>query len=195
MARRLVEPAEAIEYLGIKDAQWSPMLDQLRLATIDLFERLCDRQGVPFSDAMPAREETHDGTGAPELWLQYPIAAITAITIGRNPAAPTETLNPASLDVLAYAVGDRRVVRVDSGTFGELDAPRVVHVTYSTGDDLPAGAQLAVLRVLGQVYRQRGSEDAASENASGYARTMADLAGKDGAWVAAVQAHKRGVFR
>ncbi len=195
MARRLVSEAEVIEYLGLSDAESSPMLDQLRLATIGLFERLCDRAGAPFSDAIAARVETQDGTGAPELWLDYPVASLASIKIGRNPAAPDESLAIASLDVLSYAVGERCLVRVDGGTFGELDAPRVVQITYTTADDLPADAQMAVLRVLAQAYRQRGAEDAASENVSGYARTMANLAAQDELWLAAVRLHKRGVFR
>lgn len=54
---------------------------------------------------------------------------------------------------------------------------------------------MAVLRVIAQAFRQRGSEDASSENVSGYARTMANLAAQDELWLAAVRGHKRGVFR
>lgn len=195
MARRLVSEAEAIEYLGISDAKWTEALDQLRLATIGLFERLCDRAAAPFSDAIAARTEVHDGTGSDALWLDYPIATLASVKIGRNPATPDESLNVADLDVLTYGAGERRIARVDGGTFGDLDAPRVVHVTYATADDLPEDAQMAVKRVLAQVYRQRGSEDASSETVSGYARTMANLAAQDAVWLAAVSAHKRGVFR
>lgn len=195
MARRLVTETEVIEHLGIAPAAWTPALDRLRLGTIGLFERLCDRAHAPFSDAIATRMETHDGTGAPELWLDYPVASLTSLLIGRNPASPDETLNVASLEVLSFRVGERSLVRVDGGTFGAFDAPRVVHITYSTQDDLPVDAKVAVLRVIAQVYRQRGAEDAAIENAAGYARTMADLAAKDGVWLAAVQQHKRGVFR
>ncbi len=195
MARRLVSEAEVIAYLGIAESAWSPALDQLRLGTIGLFERLCDRAREPFSDAITARTESHDGTGGPDLWLDYPVGALTSLTIGRNVAAPDETLSVGDVDVLSVAAGERRLVRVDGGIFGELDAPRVVHATYNTAADLPEDAQLAVLRVIAQTYRQRGSEDAASESASGYARTMANLAAQDAIWLAAVTAHKRGVFR
>lgn len=195
MARRLVEQTEVVEYLGIAEEKYSNALEQLRLSTIGLFERLCDRAHAPFSDAIAARTEVHDGTGSDSLWLDYPIATLTSVKIGRNPATPDETVTVGDVDVLAVDVGARRVVRVDGGEFGELDAPRVVHVTYDTADDLPADAQLAVLRVIAQVYRQRGSEDASSETVSGYARTMANLAAQDALWLAAVTAHKRGVFR
>lgn len=195
MARRLVEQTEVVEYLGIAEEKYSNALEQLRLSTIGLFERLCDRAHAPFSDAIAARTEVHDGTGSDSLWLDYPIATLTSVKIGRNVAAPDESLAVADVDVLVYGAGARGITRVDGGTFGELDAPRVVHVTYATADDLPADAQLAVLRVLAQTFRQRGSEDASSENVSGYARTMANLAAQDTLWLAAVQAHKRGVFR
>lgn len=195
MARRLVADADVIAYLGIPESTWSPALDQLRLATIGLFERLCDRAHAPFADALTARTETQDGSGGPELWLDYPVQALSALTIGRTVAAPDETLAVGDANVLSVVTGDRRLVRVDGGVFGALDAPRVVHVTYDTAADLPEDAQLAVLRVIAQVYRQRGSEDAASESVSGYARTMAHLAATDPLWLAAVGAHKRGVFR
>lgn len=195
MARRLVTDAEVIAYLGIPESQWSPALDQLRLATISLFERLTDRTAAPFADASTSRSEVHDGTGSDELWLDYPVAAVTTLTIGQNPAQPDEMLTVGDPGVLAVVVGDRCLVRVDGGRFGDLDVRRAVHVTYATQDDLPEDAQLAVLRVIAQVFRQRGSEDAASESVSGYARTMAHLAAQDPLWLAAVAQHKRGVFR
>lgn len=195
MARRLVSEAEVIAYLGIAESAWSSALDHLRIATIGLFERLCDRAQAPFSDAITARTESHDGTGGPELWLDYPVGALTSLKIGRSVATPDETLSVGDVDVLSVATGDRRLVRVDGGIFGDLDVPRIVHATYDTAADLPEDAQLAVLRVIAQVYRQRGSEDATSENVSGYARTMANLAAQDAIWLAAVAAHKRGVFR
>ena len=195
MARRLVEQAEVIEHLGIAEEKYSNALEQLRLSTIGLFERLCDRAHAPFSDAIATRVEMHDGTGGAELWLDYPVQSLTSITIGRNPAAPDESLTVGDVNVLSSAVGERRIVRVDGGEFGALDEPRIVQVTYATTDDLPADAQMAVLRVIAQTFRQRGSEDASSENVSGYARTMANLAAQDEIWLAAVRGHKRGVFR
>ena len=193
--RLLVEPAELADFLEIEESAYPvDALDPIRLGVVRFFERLTGRTRLPFSDAITGRVEYHDGTGSSLLMLDYPVGSLTALTIGANHSAPDETLvinDPAVLSVLA---GDRAIERLDGGIFGELETTRAVKITYTTADDLPDDAKLACLRVIAQVWRQRGSEDAASETVSGYQRQMADLAAKDPLWVHAVEHHRRPVF-
>lgn len=191
MSTVLVEPDEIAAFLGIEEGEYPSALDPVRLGAIRLFERLTGRKSCPFAGAFTARVEYHDGTGDGVLLLDYPPAGITSITIGANHEAPDETVSSEAYVVVA---GDREITRLDGGTFGEFDAKRRVRVTYDTQDDRPEDAQLAVMRLIAQVWRQRGTEDAASETVSGYSRTMADIAATDGVFVAAVRAHSRPVM-
>jgi hypothetical protein len=191
----LVSLEEMQDHLGLEDDEDAEVLQLLLDQVTAMFERLCDRKRAPFSDAIPARSEVHDGTGTDTLFLDYPVASLTSVKIGRDVNAPTETLDVADVDVLVYAAGEREIRRTDGGTFGELDAARCVHVTYATEDDRPDDAKLAVKRVVAQLYGQRGSEDAASETVDGHQRQMADLAATDAVFCAALRTHRRHVFR
>lgn len=193
---RLVEQSELAAFLEIEEAAYPvDALDPVRLGVIAFFERLCGRTSAPFSDEITGRVEYHDGTGNESLWLDYPLATLTAITIGQNHALPDETLVLNNAATLSQLAGSRLIERLDGGTFGELDATRAVKVTYDTADDRPEDAKLAVCRVIAQIWRQRGAEDAAQETVSGYSRQMADFAAKDGVWLDAVKHHTRPTFR
>ena len=134
------------------------------------------------------------GTGSSLLMLDYPIAALTSVVLGFSSASPVETLTVADPYSVVFAVGERSLERTDGGVFGEYGKPRCVHVTYNTQADLPTDVALAVKRVVAQIYRQRGSEDAKTESVGGYSRVLADLAATDPIWLQAVQRHARGVF-
>ncbi len=122
-----------------------PLYEQLTDQVQAVFEGACNRHERPFLGAQTARTEVHDGTGAAELFLEYPIAALTSVIIGADPLVPDETLATADKAVLRFAAGRRRLARVDGGVFGAIDDPRVVHVTYNAAADLPKTAKAAVL--------------------------------------------------
>lgn len=189
-ARTLVEQAEIAAFLEIEVDEYPPALDALRVGAVKFFERRVGRTRAPFSDAITGRVEYHDGTGDNELLLDYAPAAITSIAI----TAPTELLTAPDASVILVVPGERRITRPDGGIFGEFDIPRAVAVTYNTLADIPEDAQLAVMRVIAQVWRQRGSEDAAAETVSGYQRTFAHLAAQDPLFLGAVEDHKRPTF-
>lgn len=194
--RVLVEPDDLAAFLAIDLAEYpAEALDPIRMGVVRFFERLCGRKELPFSDAITGRVEYHDGNGDALLWLDYPVAALTSITIGTNHAAPSETLAVNDANALSFVLGDRVLQRLDGGTFGEFDALRAVKATYNTAADLPEDARLACLRLIAQIWRQRGSEDASQETVSGYARTMVDMAATDAVWKEAVKFHTRAVLR
>lgn len=194
MASVLLPVSEAMEYLGVEDAQEIPVVESLIDQVEALFLSQCGRRERPFVDAQSARTEVHDGTGGATLYLDYPLTTLTSVKIGANVAAPDETLNVASLDVLRFAAGERRLRRVDGGTFGDACNPRVVHVTYDAQAELPRDAQLAILRVMAAVYRRRGSEEARAERYGGFSADFADAAESDPIWKAALSAHWEAAF-
>ena len=194
MASVLVPVSEAMDYLGVEDAQEIPIVEQLVDQVEALFLTQCGRRERPFQAAESARLEVHDGTGTPLLYLQYPIVSLTSILIGPNVASPVEALTIGSVDVLRYATGRTRLHRVDGGTFGTAGDPRVVHVTYDAQADLPLDAQIAILRVMAAVYRRRGSEEAGAERMGGFSADFADTAESDPVWKAALAAHWEPAF-
>ena len=150
----------------------------------------CGRTERPFQAATTGRVEYRDGTGRPTLWLDYPVAALTAVTLGPNHAAPSETIAVNDQTKLVWSAGSPRLVRVDGGAWGCLDEPRIVKVTYDAGADLPSDATLAVLRVTAAVWRQRGAEDVRTERVGGYAADLAAAAESDPIWQAMVAQHR-----
>ncbi len=150
----------------------------------------CGRTERAFQDAAQGRVEYRDGTGRPSLWLDYPIAVLTSVTIGPDHAAPSATLPVNDQTALVWSAGSPRLVRVDGGVWGCLDEPRIVRVTYDAAADLPADAALAVLRVTAAVWRQRGAEDVKSERVGGYSADLAAAADSDPIWQAVVEQHR-----
>lgn len=190
MAAALVTLAEQKTFLGIAVTTFDTVVQSILDHVEDLLVTQCGRRHRPFSAAQTARAEVRDGTGTDRIVLDYVVAALTSVKIGRDSSAPNETLDITDVDVLAYAVGKRTLVRVDGGSFGGRGEPRVVHVTYNAAADLPDFCKLAVKRATALIYRQLGSEDAASESIAGYSRTMAkfgrDFVDDDPIWKMAV---------
>jgi hypothetical protein len=169
----------------------------LRQAILDqaeaLFEAACGRAHAPFAAADTGREETLTGTGAPSIFLDYPIDDVTEVLLGFDPANPDETLDPTDPAVLVWEEGGTRLTRVDGGKFGCLGDPAFVRVTYDTQAELPDDAKLAVLRMAATLYRGRGSEEVKSETMGPYSVTYAlsSAAATDPVWQTAVNAHAR----
>lgn len=189
-ARTLVEPNEIASFLEIGEEEYPPALEALRIGAVKFFERRCGRTRSPFSDAITNRVEYHDGTGDGELLLDYAPVSIASVEI----TAPSETLTAPDATVILVVPGERRISRPDGGIFGDFDVARAVKVTYNTLPDLPEDARLQVCRLIAQVWRQRGSEDASAETVSGYQRTFAEMAASDGQFVQCVRDHTRAVL-
>jgi hypothetical protein len=175
------------DFLGLEWGEEEELLQQLLDEVEATFVAACRRQHRPFQGAELGRVEEHDGSGSTSLWLHYPVTALATVTLGADHEHPDETLTAADLHVVA---GRRRIQRRNGATFGALDAPGYVRVTYNAAADLPLGAGLAVVRVAAAVYRQRGSEDVKSERSGTYSSELAAVADSDPLWQAAVEAHR-----
>lgn len=190
----LVTLAELKTYLGDAPASADDtLLTQLIDDVEALFASETGRALSSFQAAGSARTEVHDGTGSSTLWLDYPIVALTSITLGYDASVPDETLTIADRNVLVYAVGERRIMRTDGGRFGRVGWPGYVQVVYDFGADLPDNAALAIKSVAAMAYRRRGSEAEKSETlGSFYSHTMVDdIATVDPFWTMAVAANRR----
>ena len=178
----LVTPSEILAYLG--DPTGSDV--QIGLQLVDEVEALllqqCGREGRPFQPAQTGRVERRDGTGRPVLFLDYPIGVLTTVKLGYNVASPDETLVVNDQTKLSWAVGSPRLYRVDGGIFGWQGQPGAVSVTYTTQDDLPEDAALAVKRVTSALFNSRGSEGASSERLGNYSIDLKHLAEEDPIW-------------
>jgi hypothetical protein len=155
-----------------------------------LFLAQCRRTTRPFQAAAAARTERRDGTGGSSCWLDYPIAALTSVKLGYDPATPLETLAVADPAVLVWKVGSRRLTRVDGGTFGAFGAPLWIQVVYDAGADLPTDAALPILRVTAALWRQRGAEDVTAERVGGYSADLAPIADSDPVWQMAIRQYR-----
>lgn len=188
----LVTLADAQSYLGVSgnDALLTALLNEIE----SLFEAECGRIGTPFKAAATTQTEVHDGTGGASLFMDYPIASVASIKLGYDSADPDDTLDPTDVDEVTFAVGSREIRRTDGGVFGRVGQARYVHIVYNHQADLPANAQLAIKRVLGQVFFQRGSEDAKYENIGGYVHNLSHLIAEDPIWKSAVGANQRMVM-
>lgn len=156
------------------DASADPALLESALAAAgDLFSRACGRHERPFALEEASREEVHDGTGSRELYLDYPIATLTSITVG------TTLLD---LTGLRYRAGQRRIVRVDGGLFGCVGDPLAVAVEYDAAADLPDSAKRAILNAAAILFR-RGAPDGATGEQLGEYRVdyVSAYAGASGA--------------
>jgi hypothetical protein len=178
-------------YLGDSPDSDAWILDQLLDDVEALFEAQTLRPTGSYTPAATARTEILDGTGSSRLYLTYPIAALTSIKLGYDPASPDETLSVSNNLVVVYGVGQRVITRTDGGKFGTVRQARFVQVVYDHQGDLPANAQLAIKSVAATAYRRRGSEESASETVGGfYSRTMLEnIAANDPFWPMAVSAN------
>lgn len=188
----LVTLAELKTYLGDAPAADDDTLLTALLDNVEaLFESATLRAPGSYTAAATGRTEVLDGTGSSRLYLTYPIAVLTSIKLGYDPAAPTETLSPANKNVVVYGVGSRIITRTDGGRFGTVRQPRYVQVVYDHQGDLPDNSRLAIKSVAATAYRRRGSEDVKSETSgSFYSHTMLDdIAASDPFWKMAVAAN------
>lgn len=159
-----------------------------------LFESETGRKEAPFVTSGTARSEVRDGTGSAEVYLDYPISDVASISLGFDSSAFDDTLDPDDPDIVVWGAGSRKIERVDGGIFGRLDKPRYLTIVYDFQADLPEEAQLAIKRVVAQVYRQRGSEDATREQIGSYIRTISKLVKDDPLWRRAVAGNRRRVL-
>ena len=187
----LVSLTDAKTFLEISVSTDDALLTDLLEHLEGLFEANTGRKSVPFTAAATARSEVKDGTGSRMLYLDYTIADVTSISLGFDSSDFVETLDPDDPDVVVWGVGSRIIERVDGGRFGAAGAPRYVTVVYNHQADLPQEAQIAIKRLLSQVYRQRGSEDATREEIGNYTRTLSKLVDTDPIWESAVTANRR----
>lgn len=183
----LVTLSEFRTFLGDAPDSDNSLLAQLLDDVEALFEAVTMKFYVP---AATGRTEVLDGTGSARLYLAYPIAAVTSIKLGYDPAVPTETLAVANKLVVVFGVGSRIITRTDGGRFGTVRQPRYVQVVYDHQGDLPTNAQLAIKSVAATAYRRRGSEETQNESVGVYNRTMLEhVAENDPFWPMAVEAN------
>ena len=159
-------------FLAVEDTADDDLLDGLLDAAEEAFEQDAGRVRRPFRAAQSARAELRDGTGDELLILDYSINDLTAIAIGTDPATPDETLDPDDFTLVAWRAGERWIRRVDGGVWGCRDEANVVRITYDAAADLPQMPGLAIKRVAAAIYRQRGAEDATSEQTSTWLRNL-----------------------
>lgn len=188
----LLTTEEVRDYAGIETDGEDPMLSSLVARVEAAFHAAIGRTDRPFQEVENGRVEVHDGTGTDTLYLDYPIAALTtAVTLGY--ASPwDESLDPTDPEVLQFGAGSRRLSRVDGGTFGDLDRPRYVRVTYDAGADVPEDVKLAVLRMVKALYEESGRGEATAERQLAESEglpTVADVLTND-VWRAAIEAHR-----
>lgn len=184
----LVSPAEVCAYRGVDDVGQDEVLLPIIEAVEAHFLALTNRRHRPFQPAQANRLEVHHGTGISQLFLHYPVEALTSITLGY--ASPwDETLTVADPTVLQFEVGSRRLDRVDGGTFGELEKPRYVRVTYDAQADEPADVKLAVIRVVDALWRESGSAEATAERTLPDGENLPLVADQDPIWRAAVDTY------
>ena len=164
MAADLVTTAEVKAWLGITDASQDTLLDGLADRVEALLEQVKRRT---FVAAQVAQTVKVDGSGAPWLWLERPVATLTSVKIGLDAAAPDETLLAGPRTVIAVG---RRLYRQDGGIFPRGVAN--VQVLFDAADQLDKDAKQAVLEGVALAYRMRGSEDAASETVGTFAHGL-----------------------
>lgn len=207
---------ELATLLGLTETEQDTAEDLLTLlldSAEAVFESQVDRLERPFQAAQSGRVEIHEGIGSTKLGLDYPIGTVTAIALGLDVAAPTETLSPADATKVVWRAGQRTLTRTDGGVWtsqgsallswarggplvpDEFDTlPGYVKVTYDAADDLPADAKLAVLGLAALMYRQSGAEGVQSETLDNYSVTFAkasQVAETVPGWLPAVQRHRR----
>lgn len=209
MGQPLVSLPDLKTYLSVSGASDDALLSRLLAQATALLNKDCDRARAPFSDALTARVERQEARGGTRLRLDYPIASIASILVGRNFSAPDVTLDPTNPDHVMFEVGGRELIRTDgdywNGAMGGLlswqcggplhggdrdPVPTFVQITYTTQPDLPADAALAIQSVVAQIYRRRGSEQVKSESLGQYSYQLADVAAGDSLWQAAVANHR-----
>lgn len=187
----LVPLPDVVKFCGIGSTEDNvAFIEAIAIQVESWFLAECHRTGRPFQVAQPARTEVRDSSGGPVLFTDYPMAAVTSLKLGYDPAAPEETIDPADRTKVVWGAGDRRIARVDGRWFGCLGRPRYVEIVYDAQDDLPEDAKLAILRVTAAVFRESDVGEATVERKVD--ETLAELprvADRDFVWRQAVAAH------
>lgn len=184
----IVSADEMRAHLGLDDdTELNLLLERLLLQVEGAFVSAAGRSERPLSAVTQSETtDSYDGTGTPSLFTDYPIEALAAVTIGDDIDNPDEEIDITSL---VWRVGSSRLRRRNGLTFGEIDAPAVVHVTYTPGAEDVTDAQLAITRATATLYLQRGAEDAKSESEGGVRSELA-AAFADLTWISAVEAYR-----
>jgi hypothetical protein len=171
----IVSLDELREYLGDAPVADDALLEALLDGVEALYARATGREVGWYIDQRVGVTEVLDGTGSKRLYLPYPVAAITSISLGYNAAAPDEALNLSDPASVVYGVGSRVVTRTDGGGFGKSGQPRYVHVVYDHLGNVPEDAKLPIMEVVAAIYRGRGSEGMKSETIGDYSYSRGDL--------------------
>lgn len=198
----LATPDDLALLLGLSEVEAEGSADLLQMLLDQaeaLFEAETNRSAAPFQAAVSGRVEVQESQPSCRLWLDYPVAEVSEITLGLDPLAlDAETLDPADPLVIHSQVGRRELVRVDGGTWESAAySPSWIWVTYDSQADLPADATAAVLRLAAAQYRTLGAEGVQSETLDNYSVTFATQAALASAvpeWGAAVARHRRFAF-
>lgn len=185
----LAVPADVQSLLGIGAVDTT--LIQAKLDGLDeLLSELTGQLYLKATSQSPVVKEACNGAGRAWTWVARPIASLTAVYIGQDPNAPDETLtvSPATT-VVVDPRKKRRVVRVDGAIFPAGIAN--VYISYSPADNIPASASMAIVEACAFLYRRRGSEDAESESAGGFAHKLLTDLNKCPAWALYVGRNKK----
>jgi len=169
VSAELVTLEEVKEWLDLprEETRHDRLLEQLTARVEELLEQAKRRSFAAAGTA--SATVTVDGTGQSWLWLERPIGTLTSVKIGVDVAAPDAVLTPGPRVVVFQG---RRLARQDGGIFPRGVAN--VHVDYVAASSLTDAAKQAVLDAVALAYRQRGSEDATSENAGSFAHGLRD---------------------
>ena len=193
----LVTYGELCDFLGIEFGTDRKYLEPLLAKTTALFEKACGRSSAPFTlTGLTARTEIlRADPWSTMLSLDYPIATITSIAVGRDVAAPDETLLPADATSVVWLAGGRDITRTDGGYWGRT-SPVWVKVVYDTQAYAPEDAKLAIERSIARLYNERGKEGFSQVTRGSRSWSMADpVSEADDTWREAVQNHSRGWVR
>lgn len=187
----LVSYAELKDYLQLPNDVNETAITALLERVEGSLEAECDREALPFQTTQSGRIEWRDGTGTIRLFMHYPIAVLTSITLGRDSSSPDETLDVTDVDVVSFDVGETRITRVDGGRFGAHRSPRQILVTYDAAAFLPEKAKDAVMDVASGRVRQFGSEGFKSFKLLDSGGSLRKLMSESDAWQTAVARYRR----
>src|SRR5215210_3110820 len=127
----LVTYDEQAEFLGLKPGTDKQLLEDLLVETQAFFEKAVGRSSVPYGLALTRTEIHEGGQWSSVLTLDYPIATVTSIGVGRDVAFPDETITPSNTSMVVWQAGNRDLIRVDGGYWRGW-SPSWVKVVYNT---------------------------------------------------------------
>jgi hypothetical protein len=139
--------------------------------------------GQKFEASAAFTDEPYNGLGKPWIWIDRPIATLSAVKIGPKLSAPWEVLDVSNPEVVAVDPRfPRRLVRTQGQAFiGETQSParqsvfplgvRNVWVSYTSADNLPVAAKMALRDAVAYCYRRLGQDEASQVSVGGVAST------------------------